>query len=286
MMNQVSLSCRFAEMDSLDFALGSNYMKRIILSFFFTLLMANGAYANCQWEYVNQLNKIIKNAGGLLSDYSTCRDNCNALAGDRNSSIANMNKAAACGSHILTKANSDMITFIAGRFRLIQKQKMGSTWTKSATVKPVITATEKVTVSDIDPVTIDNKPVFIKPEVFKAPQKEQMRISQEAYAALWQNKPRTPRPNVQRTVKRQAHHNNNAKQKQLAQRRLIQHRKQALIQQNKMRQVKARKVAMQNHVNKQRLARQRLLRKRALMRHQDRLRARQLKLARAQRVRR
>ena len=283
-------------------------MKFITLSVFFIFLTVNGAYASCQWEYVNQLNKDIKHAGELLSDYSTCRGNCKALETGLNRSIRKMSQASACGGHILTKANGDMINFIASRFRLIQKQKTGSSWTKSATTKPTITTANRGS----NPSIVLDRPAFIEPqkpqpqarvevaESFAYPSQQptpvapratvkkqtRMRISPAAYAALWgEARPVRPQRAAPRTVYRKPQPNNQAKQKQIAQQRLIQHRKQAQIQQQKMRQVLARKRAMQNHVNRQQVLRGEFLKKRALLRHLNRQKVRQLRLARAQRNR-
>lgn len=287
-------------------------MNRLIFSLFFPVLIINSAYANCQWSYVNELNKDIKYASGLLSDYSTCRDNCKSLEGSLNGSIAKMSQASSCGRHILTTANGDMINFISSRFRLIQKQKAGSTWTKSATAKPVIAAPASASVDEgVSPSLEMDRPAFVKPQVFKyteaqsdatpivqppvvqakrvaAPaavaRQTRMRISKEAYAELWpENVARRPAPrrNVQRAVYKQPQANQQAKQKQLAQQRLIQQRKQTQIQQAKQQLVLAKRRAMQNHVNRQQLLRKQFLKKRALMHHMNRLKVRRLRLARA-----
>ncbi len=291
-------------------------MKRLFLSFIFPLIMTSSAYANCQWGYVNELNKDIKQASEFLSDYSTCRNNCKGLESNLNNSIAKMGKASVCGGHILTVANRDMINFISSRFRLIQKQKTGSTWTKSATTKPTITkvATPAVTVAKPNPILEMEKTAFVEPQVFKyteaqsdatpavkpevtpvkvavpvarAPQ-TRMRISSEAYAELWPERVRrtaAPPRNVQRAAHQQQQLNYQAKQKQLIQQRLVQQRKQAQIQHAKQQLVLAKKRAMQNHVNRQLVLRQQFLKKRALMQHMNRLKVRRLRLARAQRNR-
>jgi len=283
-------------------------MKFFAFSVFFIFITVNGAHASCQWGYVNELNKDIKHASALLSDYSTCRGNCKALETGLNNSIRKMSNASACGGHILTRANGDMINFISSRFRLIQKQKTGSTWTKSATAKPAI----EITNQGSNPSIVLDRPAFVEPQkpqiqtseavaktfVYPSQQPVQvappasaakqtrMRISPAAYAALWDNaRPARPQRRVQRAVFRQPQPNNHAKQKQLAQQRLIQHRKQAQIQQKKQHQVLARKRLMQNHLNRQRQNRQQLLKKRAVMAQLNRQRHHQRKVAMAQRTR-
>jgi len=283
-------------------------MKRYIFSFLFIFLSTNAAYASCQWGYINALNIDITHAREQLSTYSTCRGNCKSLEANLNRSITKMSKASSCAAHIFTRGNKDMINFIAGRFRLIQKQKLGNTWTAAATAKPVVVRSdESVSV----PLEMD-KPAFVEPQRIVMPQQTRpvaqaqvavvtpyvdsappvqarkvaqpssavgqtrMRISNEAYSALWDEpKPRAAQRNFQRAVVRKPQVNHHAKQKQLAQQRLIQHRKQALVQQKKMHLMKVKRRAMQNHLNQQRLKRQQLLKRREVARQLNRQRVQQ-----------
>lgn len=264
-------------------------MKRIIFSLVFIFSAVNVAQASCQWGYVNALFIDITHARELLSTYSTCRGNCQSLENNLNKSIAKMGNAASCEAHIYTRTNKDLINFIAGRFRLIQKQKQGSTWTAAATGQPIVDKIDK-------PVSVPlkmEKPVFIEPQrvaisqsrptpQVQAQAQTRMKVSLEAYNALWgEARPRAPQRNFQRAVIRKPRINHQAKYKQLVQQRLIQHRKQALDQQKKMHLMKVKRRAMQNHLNQQRLKRQQLLKRREVARQLNRVRVQQRRRAMA-----
>ena len=135
-------------------------MKPIFFSILFIIASAEQAYAACQWGYINALNIDIIQARGYLNEYSTCRGDCKALEDNLNRSIRKMSNASNCGAHIFTRGNKDMINFISGRFRLIQKQKQGSTWTAVATKKTNITTVDRPSGS---PIQLD-KPAFIQPK--------------------------------------------------------------------------------------------------------------------------
>ena len=177
-------------------------MKSIIFFLCTLFLIMNSAYASCQWSYLNQLNKDIKHAQDLLSDYSTCRSNCKGLETGLISSLSKMSHKSSCGAHIFTASNVETINFIGGRFRLIQKQKTSSTWASGVLKKPVkvIAAIPKALpkVVVIAP-KITAKPRFIKPVYKRAPQitlvkapeapraiqQTRMMITKEAYKELY-----------------------------------------------------------------------------------------------------
>ena len=294
-------------------------MKYITFSILSLLFFTNSAFANCQWTYLNQLNKDIKHAQDLLSDYSTCRSNCRGLEVGLNRSLAKMSKTASCGAYILTASNAETINFIGGRFKLIQKQKSASTWAEgspknrvtSTVSSPLKVATPSVAI----PSVALSKPAFVKPPVHRTVHRKlasvpeaqrvekqtKMVIPRDAYAEVWDENSATKQHAQQITnrakqnakMQRQAalrskQHQANvrAKQQHLAQQRLDKHLKMALIQQEKIQLVKTKRRAMQKHLQKQRLIRQQYLKKRAMAIRVNRQKVHQQRMARAQKLRR
>ena len=260
-------------------------MKRVIFSLCSLFLISNSAYAACQWDYLNQLNKDIKHAQDLLSDYSTCRNNCKALETGLNRSLIKMSKTSACGTHILTTSNVETINFIGGRFKLIQKQKTASTWASGGSIKP--------TVQMAPPQTASQETLIPVPEPAKVALKQtRMMISKDAYNELWDvNKTVEIRQAVQQRTNQQKQVDLRARQQQenlkarkhyIAQQRLDKHLKTVLVRQEKNRLVKAKRRAIQDRLHKQRLIRQQFLKKRALAIRVNQQKARQQRLARIQ----
>ena len=296
-------------------------MKFIIFSFLSLLFITNSAFANCQWTYLNQLNKDIKYAQDLLSDYSTCRTNCKGLEVGLNSSLVKMSQTASCGKHIVTASNAETINFIGGRFKLIQKQKTASTWAAGGP-KNRVTATVSSPQRSAIPSIAMATPAFVKPSVQRTVQRRvvplperaaearptetrqtKMVISKDAYNELWdvntasaaQRTAQLNRNNAQQAAKRQRQvalraqqnqANIKARQYHLAQQRLDRHLKMALIQEEKIKLVKSKRRDMQNRLHKQRLVRQQYLKKRAMAIRVNRQKVHQQRMARAKKLRR
>ena len=260
-------------------------MKRLVFSLLLLCLLQTQANANCQWGYLNELNKDIKHAQGLLSDYSTCRNNCNSLETGLKTSVAKMSKTNGCGAHIVTATNDETINFIAGRFRLIQKQKTGRTWTETVAAKPTITKpVMKKPAGVITPVVAVVKPVWMKPQRVVR-NVEVVRPQKKAVVTRQVSRPLAPKRNVQQVLNQQHQAQHLAKQQQLKKQRLDNHLKQALIQEEKIRLVKNKRRLVQIRLNKQRLVRQQFLKKRALAIRVNQRRARQQRLARLNKIR-
>ncbi|MGB1311123.1 MAG: hypothetical protein ACPG47_07910 [Leucothrix sp.] len=277
-------------------------MKRSIFLFVFIFSIVNQAQASCLWTGTNALTTEVMQAQALLKEYAKCRVSCQAMANKLKQSVTKMRNAPSCSAHIYTRSNKALIDFIAGRFKLIQKQKQG--WMASAaTAKPVETLDKP------NQPLVMSKPAFIPPEPVAAPaqparptaaapfveapqrvvsqpqpvaKQTKMKISREAYSALW-DEPTPPQQKPRRPIVKKPALNHLARQKQLAKYRLIQQRKQALIQQQKLQLVRAKKRAMQQHLHQERIKRQRLLERRALARQLHRKRIQQRKAAMAKR---
>ncbi len=292
-------------------------MKFIIFSFLSLLFLTNSAFANCQWTYLNQLNKDIKHAQDLLSDYATCRTNCKGLEVGLNRSLTKMSNTSSCGKHIVTASNAETINFIGGRFKLIQKQKSASTWAAGSPknrVTALVTSPQRTLNTSAPlykPVTVGApvmpavpRKVVTLPERSRVVGQTKMVISKDAYKELWEEddnlssakqRAQVNKSNAQQVAKRkrqlalQAQQNQaniKARQQYLAQQRLDKQLKMTLIQQEKVKLVRAKRRAMQNHLQKQRLQRQQYLKKRAMAIRVNRQKVHQQRMARAQKLRR
>ena len=258
-------------------------MKRFIFSCIFILSVIIEAQAACQWGYINALNLDIKYARGLLDDYAVCRGDCQDLERNLSLSIVMMNESSSCGGHIVTRGNQEMINFVASRFKLIQKQKLGSSWSEGVNKPSVVASVAPAATLKID------RPVFIKPVrtpiVLLSSKQTSMDVPKEAYTASWDDaEPTHNQRNIQRNrVARQARFQQAAKQRQIANQRLIQQRKQALIQQKQWQFARARQQLIKKRLHQERLTKQRVLQRRALVKRLAAQRIQQRKLAWAKR---
>ena len=265
-------------------------MNRLIFLTVLFFTSSNTALAACLWGYTNALTTEITSAQTLLTDYSTCRGDCRTLEADLKRNVTRMAGASSCSTDIYSRSNKELIDFIAGRFKLIQKQKQS--WSVAAAAKSVKAPTQ--------PVLLMEKVAFVPPEPVKpmteiksmqaskavkpAPQpkqvvKQTMTVSQKSWQA-----PRANRKMPQRiSIRKPVVNHQASRQRQLAQQRLIQQRKQAIIKQKQLQLLRAKKIAMQNHLKQQRLKQQRLLKRRELVRQLNRKRIQQRKAAWAKR---
>lgn len=354
-------------------------MKRAIFSILFTFSVTTGAYAACPWQHVGAVGMDIEQGRDLLKNYGACRTNCKTLQAKLDNSVRKLSQASACGRHIVSAQDKEMIDFISSRSRLIKKQKQGQAWALKSTPTP---AAKPIAIPKDDPVMTEAafvpvapaanaKPTpattsAMKPQAMPAPQmapvasatpqqvrpavntapavqpqaqtapvattapsrqpqvaqahstapvpqqavsakQTKMAISKEAYSALFlENDQAPPRAQqvqrnaaaqqgltAQQKAQRQAQRdaqirakqqaNREAKLRQVAKQRADQQRKQALIKRQQLNVIKAKKLAMQKHLMQQRQARLRLQKQRALLAHQNRLRVKQQRLARARR---
>ena len=255
-------------------------MKNIIIPLCILLIATAESGAACKWRYVNEINKDIKHASDLLSDYAKCKNDCTFLAKGLNRSLLHLGQSSQCGANILTRENGNAIGFIGDRYKLIYKQKTGKNWTSEEIGVPIeaavgefwntrLTATKPVTPA---PPVVKKaaqpqaqqrpKPAGVQKTVPRKAQQpsqpapkdgQKIAISREAYLALW------PEQKAQRQVPRKQHkHKAVAAMQQLAKQRAERQRKQLIIQQQLTLRQKVQKQIIQRRLNQQRLARIRL----------------------------